>query len=111
MIEVQGLRFGYGDGPNLFDDFSVTVRSGEAWTVIGPSGCGKTTLLYLIAGLTKPTGGRILVGGETITRARPGTGLVLQDHGLLPWATVFDNSRLGLKIRKFLRSRRQTQSA
>jgi ABC-type nitrate/sulfonate/bicarbonate transport system ATPase subunit len=100
MIEVRNLRFGYGDGAFLFEDFSFTVRQGEAWTVIGPSGCGKTTLLYLIGGLKKPTGGQIHVGGEKISRARPSTGLVLQDHGLLPWATILENSRLGLKIRK-----------
>ncbi len=101
MIEVRNLRFGYGDGAFLFEDFSFTVRQGEAWTVIGPSGCGKTTLLFLIGGLNKPTGGEIYIGGEKISRARPSTGLVLQDHGLLPWATVLENSRLGLKIRNF----------
>lgn len=101
MIEVRNLRFGYGEGGHLFDDFSFTVRKGEAWTVIGPSGCGKTTFLYLLAGLTRPGGGEIVISGETIIRARPSTGLVLQDHGLLPWATILDNSRLGLKIRKF----------
>ncbi|MBU0943772.1 MAG: ABC transporter ATP-binding protein [Proteobacteria bacterium] len=101
MIEVQTLRFGYGAGAPLFLDFSFTVKKGEAWTVIGPSGCGKTTLLYLIAGLNKPTGGKVLINGEQITRARPATGLVLQDHGLLPWATILENTRLGLKVRKF----------
>lgn len=101
MIEVQNLKFGYGNGAFLFEDFSFTIRRGEAWTVIGPSGCGKTTLLYLIAGLKKPVGGEILIGGEKIIRARPSTGLVLQDHGLLPWATILENTRLGLKIRKF----------
>lgn len=101
MIEVQNLKFGYGDGVFLFDDFTFTIRRGEAWTVIGPSGCGKTTLLYLIAGLNKPVGGEIRIGGEKIIRARPSTGLVLQDHGLLPWATILENTRLGLKVRKF----------
>ncbi len=101
MIEVQNLYFGYGEASCLFADFSFTVEKGEAWTVIGPSGCGKTTLLYLIAGLNKPTGGEIRINSEKITRPRPSTGLVLQDHGLLPWATVLDNTRLGLKIRKF----------
>ncbi len=101
MIEVVNLRFGYKDGAFLFDDFSFSIRQGEAWTVIGPSGCGKTTLLYLIGGLNKPIGGEILISGEKITRARPSTGIVLQDHGLLPWATILENTRLGLKIRKF----------
>ena len=101
MIEVQNLKFGYGQGALLFEDFTFTIRRGEAWTVIGPSGCGKTTLLYLIAGLNKPGAGEIRIGGEKIVRARPSTGLVLQDHGLLPWATILENTRLGLKVRKF----------
>ncbi len=101
MIEVKNLRFGYGNGAFLFEDFTFTIKRGEAWTVIGPSGCGKTTLLYLIAGLKKPSDGEIRINGEKIIHARPSTGLVLQDHGLLPWATVLENTRLGLKIRKF----------
>jgi len=64
-------------------------------------GCGKTTLLYLIAGLNQPCGGGVFINDEQILRPRPSTGLVLQDHGLLPWSTVLENTRLGLKIRKF----------
>ncbi len=101
MIEVQKLQFRYGDGAFIFNDFTFTVNKGEAWTVIGPSGCGKTTLLYLIAGLKVPGSGEIRINGEKISRARPSTGLVLQDHGLLPWSTILENTRLGLKIRKF----------
>jgi len=101
MIKVEGLLFYYRDGVELFRDFSFHVNRGEAWTVIGPSGCGKSTLLFLLAGLNMPKGGNIMVGGQRITRARPSTGLVLQDHGLLPWATVEENTRLGLKVRKF----------
>jgi len=101
MIDVKDLLFHYGDGIELFRDFSFHVNRGQAWTVIGPSGCGKSTLLLLIAGLNRPTGGKVIVGGQHITRARPSTGLVLQDHGLLPWATIEENTRLGLKVRKF----------
>lgn len=101
MIEIESLRFGYGSEAFLFLDFSFTIKKGEAWTVIGPSGCGKTTLLYLIAGLNKPSVGTVFINGEKISRARPSTGLVLQDHGLLPWATILENTRLGLKVRKF----------
>ena len=101
MIAVENLCFAHGDGGKIFDNFSFRVKRGEAWTVIGPSGCGKTTLLYLIAGLKKPVSGRILVDSEEIKRPRPSTGLVLQDHGLLPWATIDENTKLGLKIRKF----------
>lgn len=101
MIRVQNLRFGYADQGNIFDNFSLTINDGEAWTLIGPSGCGKTTLLFLLAALKKPLAGLISVAGEVIHRPRPLTGLVLQDHGLLPWSTVLDNAALGLTIRSF----------
>lgn len=100
MIAIAGLVFAYGDGSTLFQDFTLDVKRGEAWTIIGPSGCGKTTLLSLIAGMLHPAGGTIVIGGEVIRRARPRTGLVLQDHGLLPWATVRQNTELGLTIRR-----------
>jgi ABC-type nitrate/sulfonate/bicarbonate transport system ATPase subunit len=101
MIEVDGLTFAYGAQAAIFQGFSWQVGKGESWAVIGPSGCGKTTLLYLLDGLRQPTAGTILVAGERITRPRPDTGLILQDHGLLPWATVWENAALGLTIRKF----------
>ena len=101
MIEISGLRFAHSGDRPIFDGFSCSVRRGESWTVIGPSGCGKTTLLYLIAGLNHSQDGTIWVGGQPLVRPRPATGLILQDHGLLPWATILDNTRLGLNIRRF----------
>jgi NitT/TauT family transport system ATP-binding protein len=77
------------------------VGRGEAWAVLGPSGCGKSTLLALIAGLLLPTSGRVLVEGQALARPRPHTGLIIQDYGLLPWATVRENAELGLRIRGF----------
>ena len=100
MVAIAGLFFAYDDGSTLCEDFTLDVKRGEAWTIIGPSGCGKTTLLSLIAGMLHPAGGTIAIGGEVIRRARPRTGLVLQDHGLLPWATVRQNTELGLTIRR-----------
>ena len=101
MIEVKDLLFSYRGNSPLFKAFSFSLNHGESWAIIGPSGCGKTTLLYLLAGLRQNDGGVILIGGLPLTRPRPRTGLVLQDHGLLPWASVKDNIRLGLKIRDF----------
>ena len=101
MIRVNDLTFAYGSDPPIFNTFSLKIAAGEAWAVIGPSGCGKTTFLYLLAGLQAPCSGEIRIVGLPVTRPRPGTGLVLQDHGLLPWATVYDNVCLGVKIRRF----------
>jgi NitT/TauT family transport system ATP-binding protein len=101
MIEVKDLLFAYRGNSPLFKALSFSLNHGEAWAIIGPSGCGKTTLLYLLAGLRQNEGGIILIGGRPLKRPRPRTGLVLQDHGLLPWASVKENIRLGLKIRDF----------
>ncbi len=101
MIQVQGLTFQYPNQSSLFEEFDWQVGRDEDWAVVGPSGCGKSTLLYLLAGLRHPSSGEIQIGGENITRPRPRTGLILQDFGLLPWATVADNAALGLRIRRF----------
>lgn len=101
MLAIRDLVFEYSDGTRVFEGFHWQVERGEAWAVLGPSGCGKTTLLYLLAGLLHPTAGSVLVDGERLVRPRPRTGLILQDYGLLPWATVSENARLGLRVRSF----------
>lgn len=101
MIEVDSITFAYPSGAPIFRDFSWRVERGETWVVLGPSGCGKSTLLYLLAGLQFPHKGEVRIDGKPLTRPRPQTGLILQDYGLLPWATVRQNAELGLKIRAF----------
>jgi ABC-type nitrate/sulfonate/bicarbonate transport system ATPase subunit len=101
MIDVQALHYAYPGQPPLFDDYHWQAEADAAWAVIGPSGCGKSTLLYLLAGLRQPTAGHIHIGGEKLQRPRPRTGLILQDYGLLPWATVAENAALGLRLRHF----------
>ena len=101
MIQLHSLSFGYPQSGNIFDDFNWHTQRGETWAILGTSGCGKTTLLYLLAGLQFPTSGQILIDSQPLTRPRPRTGLILQDYGLLPWATVRQNAELGLKVRDF----------
>ncbi len=101
MIKLSSLTFTYPHGASIFRNFSWSASRGEAWAVLGPSGCGKTTLLYLLAGLRFPTSGQVIVAGSLLTRPRPHTGLILQDYGLLPWATVRQNAELGLRVRTF----------
>ena len=99
ILEIERLCFSYHQESPIFLNFSWSIAPGERWSVIGPSGCGKTTLLYLLAGLRLPTSGKINIDGGQLTGPRLSTGLILQDYGLLPWATAFDNISLGLKIR------------
>ena len=98
MIAVNDLTFAYSGQPPIFQGYGLHVSRGEALSVIGPSGCGKTTLLYLLTGLRRPQSGSIIIDHQPISRPRPRSGLVLQDHGLLPWQTVRENARLGLTI-------------
>lgn len=102
MIEIKKITVSYPASViPVFFNFNWEVRKGETWSVLGKSGCGKTTLLYLLAGLIKPASGVILIDRLPILRPRPKSGLILQDYGLLPWATVRQNAELGLKIRKY----------
>ena len=101
MIKINSLSFSYLHKAPIFEDFNLTVQRGETWAILGPSGCGKTTLLYLLAGLKFPTSGQILIDGQQLIRPRPRTGLILQDYGLLPWATVSQNAELGSQVRDF----------
>ncbi|MCS7003652.1 MAG: ABC transporter ATP-binding protein, partial [Dehalococcoidia bacterium] len=98
-VAADSLCFAYPNGAPILERFAWTARQGDSWAIVGPSGCGKTTLLYLLAGLRRPTAGAITVFGEPVTGPRPTTGLILQDLGLLPWATARQNIELGLKLR------------
>ncbi len=101
MILTRQLTFAYPGRSLIFQDFNWEVSDGETWAVLGASGSGKTTLLYLLAGLLMPGAGEIEVDGFPLTRPRPRTGLILQDYGLLPWATIRQNTELGLRVRDF----------
>jgi ABC-type nitrate/sulfonate/bicarbonate transport system ATPase subunit len=102
MIQVGHLTFMYRsiDRP-LFSEFDWTIEAGQHWVVIGPSGCGKTTLLFLLAGLRKPLTGTITIDGSQLVGPRSATGLILQNCGLLPWATAWENAAFGLRLRGF----------
>ncbi len=101
MIEFREVTFSYANALPIFERFNWSIGRGETWAVIGGSGNGKTTLLMLLAGLRVPTSGEIVIDHLAIDRPRPRTGLVLQEYGLLPWATIKQNVSLGLRVRNF----------
>lgn len=101
VLEARSVSFSFAGRAPLFDNFTWSVGAGETWAILGPSGCGKSTLLMLVAGLLMPQRGRVYVEGQPLLRPRPRTGLILQDFGLLPWATVHQNVALGFEIRRF----------
>jgi ABC-type nitrate/sulfonate/bicarbonate transport system ATPase subunit len=101
MIELINTTFAYPKQNPIFQDFTWKTNAGKIWAILGSSGCGKSTLLSLLAGLLKPLSGEILINGRPLERSRPHTGLIIQEYGLLPWATVRQNAGLGLRIRGF----------
>jgi sulfonate transport system ATP-binding protein len=96
MLSLHHLSKTYADGTRALAGVTLTVHESEIVSLIGGSGCGKTTLLRLIAGLDRPTGGVIELDGERLTEPHPAVGIVFQEPRLLPWLSVADNVGFGL---------------
>src|SRR3954467_11966502 len=100
MLDVQGLRTGYGRIP-ILNGVSFSVNEGEFIGILGHNGMGKTTLLKALMGFLPATGGRVLFGHDDVTaiepyrRARLGLGYVPQGREIFPALTVHDNLRMG----------------
>ena len=77
---------------------TTTMESGEFISMVGPSGCGKSTMLRLVAGLIKPTTGKLTVNGEEIGEPGPDRGMMFQKATLFPWLTVYDNIAFSLRM-------------
>ena len=106
MIALDQVHLGFADNGRtlpVLEDVSLQVGAGASCAVIGPSGCGKTSLLFLLAGLLKPTAGTVRVAD------RSRTGVILQHYGLLPWKSVAANIALGLRLQGADRERTRAQ--
>ena len=77
---------------------TTSMESGEFISLVGPSGCGKSTMLRLVAGLIKPTTGKLTVNGKEIGDPGPDRGMMFQKATLFPWLTVYDNIAFSLKM-------------
>ncbi|KJS88112.1 MAG: ABC transporter ATP-binding protein [Peptococcaceae bacterium BICA1-8] len=105
MIEVKEVSLSYkainnGQVLEALHKINLTITKGERCVLLGPSGSGKTSLLYLLAGLLKPSRGEILMDNIVISGPQEKVALMLQDYGLFPWKTVMANAELGLEVRK-----------
>lgn len=79
-------------------EINLEIEEGEFVCIVGASGCGKSTLLNLVAGLEKPTGGKILLDGKEITGPGADRVVMFQEHGLYPWLNVIENVKFGMKL-------------
>ena len=88
-----------GGTVHALKDVSFTLESGQLLSVLGPSGCGKTTLLNIIAGFIRPTGGSAKLGDEEINGPGVNRGMVFQQGALFEWLTVAENVDFGLRMK------------
>ncbi len=112
LVEMQALTKHFGQ-TQAVNDFTVTLPDGELVSLLGPSGCGKSTVLNMLAGILKPTAGRIFFDGEDVTALPPerrGIGLVFQNYALYPHMTVLQNISFPLEIQKVPREERQQRA-
>jgi NitT/TauT family transport system ATP-binding protein len=97
LIDLQRVGKTYGSGTIALESVSTRIEQGSFVSLVGPSGCGKSTLLRIIAGLIAPSSGAI--GWPSTGGIRPDdVGFVFQDATLMPWARVFENVFLPLKL-------------
>ena len=104
-LELNGLRKSFGL-IDVLHGIDLALADGEMLVIVGASGCGKSTLLRLVAGLERPTAGRVLVDGRDVTNLDPSErdiAMVFQNYALYPHMSVFDNMAYGLRIRGLAR--------
>src|SRR5690606_26472027 len=101
-VRFEKIEKRYGDFYAV-RDLDLTIKDGALHFLLGPSGCGKTTTLRMLAGLEKPTGGRLLFDGKDVSKmpaADRGIDMVFQNYALWPHMTVHKNIEYGLKLRR-----------
>src|SRR5918911_407503 len=103
-LAMRGVGHTFGREVVALRDVDIDVHTGEFVCLLGPSGCGKSTLLYALAGLVKPSGGRVSLDGKDVTGPGPERMLVFQDPALYPWLTVRQNLTFVLRARGLSRA-------
>ncbi len=107
-VRIEDITKRFGNTVAL-DHVSLEIREGEIFFLLGPSGCGKTTLLRIIAGLTEPDGGKVLIGDEDITH-KPAhlrrLAMVFQNYALWPHMTVGQNVQFAMTVKGVVKRER-----
>ena len=119
LIEVHNVTKTYpgaGEDVTPLSDLSITIEEGEFVALMGPSGSGKTTLLNLLAGIDRPTAGRVVVAGEEVSSLGPralarwrtrNVGFVFQAYNLIPVLTAYENVEIPLLLLHLPRATRE----
>jgi len=100
-VRFDGVHKIFG-AETAVEDLNLTVNAGEFLVLVGPSGCGKTTTLRMLAGLERPSYGRILIGDKLVNNVSPrfrDVAMVFQSYALYPHMNVYDNLAFGMRAR------------
>ncbi|NAS10558.1 ATP-binding cassette domain-containing protein [Flavobacteriaceae bacterium R33] len=99
-LELNNVCKTYGEGVHateVLSDINLSIEEGEFVAIVGFTGSGKTTLVNLINGLLKPTGGEILFKGKAVSGTSHERGVIFQNYSLLPWLTVGQNVSMAVR--------------
>src|SRR5438445_701021 len=100
-VRFEGVHKIFGT-ETAVEDLNLRVNAGEFLVLVGPSGCGKTTTLRMLAGLERPSYGRILIGDKLVNNVSPrfrDVAMVFQSYALYPHMNVYDNLAFGMRAR------------
>jgi NitT/TauT family transport system ATP-binding protein len=99
LVALRGVDKTFPSGTRALSGLDLDVRAGEFVSLLGPSGCGKSTALRIIAGLSEPSAGSVEWHDAPAAAGESRIGFVFQEPTLMPWASVFDNALLPLKLK------------
>jgi NitT/TauT family transport system ATP-binding protein len=112
FIKVRQLNVTFSSAKETvaLDNVNLDIQQNELLSLIGPSGCGKTTFLRVLAGLTTPTTGHIMMNGTKIEGPGPDRALVFQEYVLMPWSTAISNVEFALQMQQVPRDERRRRA-
>ncbi len=116
LLDVEGIVGGYATAEHIVKGVTLNADAGEVVTIIGPNGAGKSTALKLISGLLSPSQGKVLIGGEDITRqspqfiARAGLGFVPQERNVFGTLSIAENLEVSCRFERGASKRRMEEA-
>lgn len=111
MVELKDISYSIGPEAEIIDGISFDAERDEFVSIVGPSGCGKSTLLRIIAGLIRPSGGKVMYMGKRVEGTSRGMSFVFQDFALLPWLTNIENVKLGCSMMRLSEKEKDKKAA